>query len=534
MIRSRTQNSIAAHPLGTPELPDFAVTISGVQFDPRSDRWCYQDGLDRVNIEFNSIRRRLSGDLVTTFKAVLVHAAQEIAPVTLISYHSAMEQFTHSLSQIPSIEIIDEASVRHFWGDPNVRGKTKYIFKWIINRWAAHRYARVEQSAFNFLMRQKDNHPVIGESVLTWNPVTGPLTDIEFKSYYENLSDLYAEEKISRELFLMAWVVTSLGVRPRQVALLKVCDVFRKSEGDVSSYWLSMPRIKQSGQIPRDEMYEWPIISEIGKSLHDHADAQKAKFVGLLDDVNQAPLFSFGAQRIAAANSEHGADAFSADQGHTENQGRTSPDNLEFHLPTHFFITRLKGIFEALDVSSERVGKNIVITARRLRKTYGTRLAAENVPAPVLASMLGHRDIKSSRPYIAATSRLQDRLDKSMTFELAPLAQAFRGEFLSARDSRTDGEIIRDLRIVPSGEQLGKCDKTGYCGFAAPVACYTCKKFRPWKDAPHELIFNFLWERRESRATESDKNAHMTMLHDRTILAVAQVILQCKEASTDE
>ena len=141
--------------------------------------------------------------------------------------------------------------------------------------------------------------------------------------------------------------------------------------------------------------------------------------------------------------------------------------------------------------------------------------------------MLGHRDIKSSKPYIAATSRLQDRLDKSLAFELAPVAQAFRGEFLNPEDSHSDQPIIRDLRLIPSGEQLGKCDKTGYCGHAAPVACYTCKKFRPWKDGPHELIFDFLWERRKSRSTEFEKDVHMTMLHDRTILAVAQVILQC-------
>lgn len=526
MRNGRIQNSVAVLPLGVPELPDFSTTISGVHFDPRADVWDFQDGLDRVNVDFFQFKNQFSDLLIIALKAILMHASQELSPRSLVEFYKSTEKFLKSQPLTLRIEIIDDVSLHRFWRDSSVYEGRKFIFKSMIFRWVEHRYAGVDKSALEFLSRQKPRPCVVGESVLTWDPISGPLTDNEFKSFYESLVELYAQKRIQEQPFLMMWLVTSLGIRPRQVALLKVGDILKKNIGGTVSYSLSIPRIKQRGQIPRDEMYDWPVISEIGELLYKHGKNQKTKFAGLVKELDQAPLFSVDRHsHPSVLESTLVRDGkIGGDGNHESSNGRSG---LYFHMAVSSAIDVLRSVFDKLEISSERVGHEIVLNARRLRKTYGTRLAADNVPAPVLAAMLGHRDIKSSKPYIAATSRLQDRLDKSLAFELAPLAQAFRGEFLSAQDSASTGAIIRDLRVVPSGEQLGKCDKTGYCGYAAPVACYTCKKFRPWKDAPHELIFEFLWERRQSRSAEFEKDAHMTMLHDRTILAVAQVILEC-------
>ncbi len=528
MRNSRTQNPVAVRALGVPELPNFAVTISGVQFNPQLDIWDYQDGLDQVRIDFGGLRSSLSSKLLVTFKAILIHAAQEISPVSLVRYHTVMTKFLASLELTEKLEKLGVAEIRRFWASPTVLEKYKFELRWIIDRWVNHRYAGVEKSVLDFLRKQKAPSHILGESVLTWDPVSGPLTDNEFKSFYESFIEAFAEGRLQIQAFLMTWLVTSLGIRPRQVALLKVCDILRKDEIGTQSFLISIPRIKQRGQIPRDEMYEWPVINEIGSLLYEHGYNQKKRFEGMLSDLDQSPLFS---EEICCDFNFHQSTYLQniKTDAKASTESGIGINNLIYHMNVSSVIDGLRSVFNTIDVSSERVGSKIVLNARRLRKTYGTRLAADNVPAPVLAAMLGHRDIKSSAPYIAATSRLQARLDKSLAFELAPLAQAFRGEFLSANDNRSDGSIIRDMRIIPSGEHLGKCDKTGYCGYSAPVACYTCKKFRAWRDAPHELIFDFLWERRRNRSTEFEKDAHMTMLHDRTILAVAQVILQCNE-----
>ena len=38
-----------------PELPEIARTRSGVEFDPRSDRWAYRDTSDNVSLNFSKL-----------------------------------------------------------------------------------------------------------------------------------------------------------------------------------------------------------------------------------------------------------------------------------------------------------------------------------------------------------------------------------------------------------------------------------------------------------------------------------------------
>lgn len=528
MRKSEAKKATSTLALGVPELPQSATTSTGVDFDPRFDVWDYYDGLDHVMLDFHTLETFLSENLIRTFKAVLMHAAQEISPSRIFRYFSCFTLYVNCLVGKSVIDSVTEEHVREFWSKDDIPLEVKTNFRSIIYRWVEHRYAGVGDGVMNFLVKQEAISNVLGESVRTWDPVSGPLTDNEFKSFYENLTDAYAQKNISTELFLIAWLVTSLGVRPRQIALLKVIDVKRSLDTGVVRYSLSMPRIKQRGQSPRDEMYEWPVIDEIGDLLYNQGLLQKDKYKAYMSNVEFAPLFSSNkiSARRAYALEQIGTFKQALDGDNLDN---SSGDHLLFHMSVCSILDRLSSVFSELNVVSERV-REIVLGARRLRKTYGTRLAAENVPAPVIAQMMGHRDIKSSEPYIAATSQLQRRLDKTLTFELAPLAQAFRGELRSrVDDSSRAGAIVRDPRLVPSGDELGECKKSGHCGLSAPVACYTCKKFRPWKDAPHELIFNFLWEKREKRALGPENDAHMTMLHDRTLLAVAEVILQCQE-----
>jgi hypothetical protein len=78
---------------------------------------------------------------------------------------------------------------------------------------------------------------------------------------------------------------------------------------------------------------------------------------------------------------------------------------------------------------------------------------------------------------------------------------------------------------------MGECGKHGFCGFAAPVACYTCKSFEAWLDGPHEAVLNYLIARREQLLQTSDKR--MASVNDRTILAVAAVVQRCSELQSN-
>ena len=88
---------------------------------------------------------------------------------------------------------------------------------------------------------------------------------------------------------------------------------------------------------------------------------------------------------------------------------------------------------------------------------------------------------------------------------------------------------IVDLRIDRSGAPMGSCGTHSFCGFSAPIACYTCKSFQPWLDGPHEAVLSHLLDRRQVLLDTTDKR--VASINDRTILAVAEVIRQCNAAN---
>ena len=73
---------------------------------------------------------------------------------------------------------------------------------------------------------------------------------------------------------------------------------------------------------------------------------------------------------------------------------------------------------------------------------------------------------------------------------------------------------------------MGSCGKHGFCGFLAPIACYTCVNFQPWLDGPHEAVLAFLIRERDRLAQQTD--LRIASINDRTILAVAEVVRQCE------
>ncbi|MDN4053126.1 hypothetical protein QPK32_08550 [Massilia sp. YIM B02763] len=516
--------------LEIPELPESFTTSSGATFNPRLNRWTYRDGIDSIDIDFSKYEALLSPELVTILKAVLMHSTLELAPQTIVSTEYAFHKFCLSIREDRKIFFFTKGHVVDFWKKEKVnryKAAVRQLFVW----WYRHQYPGVNPNAVSYVTSQK-GETGSGMAVLTWCPVKGPLTNLEFGAMYKALLEAYGSDEMSRQLFLMVWLTASLGLRPRQIALLKVGDFTETSNDGFVTYTLDVTRIKQKSQALRDELYTWKIIPEIGEIFSAQAKFSRAFFKDVLTDPADAPLFFRDGDDFDFSDSENRGTIDIEEE--LDEDGEPEADEFgggyDYHLSAGMTSAWIRIGFEKLDVQSERVGGDIRLNAARMRKTYGTRLAAEGRPPSVIALLMTHRSVRSSRHYIAATSGLQHRLDKALAFELAPLAQAFKGELLTSWDDEADSPVVRDLRLVKSADPLGKCGKHGYCGFAAPIACYTCKKFRPWLDGPHAAVFEYLWEKREQRADKKIKNdANMIMLHDQSIIAVAQVIMKCEQ-----
>jgi len=169
------------------------------------------------------------------------------------------------------------------------------------------------------------------------------------------------------------------------------------------------------------------------------------------------------------------------------------------------------------------------VTTKRFRSTFGTRLAEEGAGRAEIAERLGHVDLQNVDVYFEASPAIVDSIDKSMGRQLAPLARAFKGRLVEDEEHSTNkGEPssrIIDFRV--SSKPLASCAGKGHgCAFNKPVACYTCFRFEPWLDGPHELVLNRLEADREKWAHDE----RLAAINDVAIEAIREVIAECAQA----
>jgi hypothetical protein len=204
----------------------------------------------------------------------------------------------------------------------------------------------------------------------------------------------------------------------------------------------------------------------------------------------------------------------------------------EYHSVALDLTQGLKTALGKLAVYSERTGEALHTPAIRFRRTFATRAAAAGWNPAAIAEALGHSNTKNVMVYVEAIPDIAARIDRAMATEMAPLAQAFAGTLI-----KNEGEALRgadpasrivDARVDRSGGPLGSCGQYSFCGFSAPLACYTCQHFQPWLDGPHESVRDYLLKRRAHLLQTA--STQIAEINDRRILAVEQVIQLCAQA----
>ena len=175
---------------------------------------------------------------------------------------------------------------------------------------------------------------------------------------------------------------------------------------------------------------------------------------------------------------------------------------------------------------SERTGDIICISTRRFRHTRGTNLGRKGYGAAIIAEALDHSDTQNVKVYTENTANTVQYIDEIIGKQLAPFASAFMGRIIETLD---DGERGADPTArIPNdkNEVVGACGTNDFCvnGYES---CYLCHKFRPLLDGPHELVLESLYKQKKQRLQES-KSIEYASAKDRVILAVEQVVAECK------
>jgi len=383
-------------------------------------------------------------------------------------------------------------------------------------KWDQLGYPGVEPDAVAFLneLRLPGNRK--GEAVLTMDPEKGPFTSIELQAIRGAINNAFACEEISLRQYVLVSLFAALGARPVQFSDLKVRDLMITTISDGSrSYILSVPRGKMRGRPARWEFTKRPLDPELG-----------ALVAALIEQVKSDAL-SLPANQVADPLDLPLFPRWDSD----------APPGFAHHHGSHGLAAELTKTLGELPITSERTGKQIMVTTRRFRTTLGTRAAQEGHSELVIAGLLDHSDTQQVHVYTQTTPEIIERIDKAVAMQLAPLAQAFMGLIVTDETAAERGDDPTSRIADPRFRRgSGTCGKHGFCSIQAPIGCYTCRNFQAWLDGPHEEMLDFLIAERERlmKQTGDERIAHA---NDRTILAVSLVVQKCreiKESNQDE
>jgi integrase len=493
-----------------PQLPPLVRTKGGATFDPRLPIWSYRDGANKISLNF-AFEAALVPEVGRALRATLTWYAENHSPSHLNNTHAAIKKFVGLVVKTRPGELINQIDGTEILSHRNSMPHALKRLAALVKKWHALGYPGVADSAvavFNDITIKGNK---TGEAVLTRDPITGPFTDIERAGIEDALNAAYADGTLPEEHFLLAWLFMAIGARPVQFAAMKVCDVLSESGDDGHvQFFVRVPRAKQRANL-RSEFRDRPLTPQIGRPLLEYALRVRQRFSGLLHDIDQAPLFPEARLGVKAQRAANEAAAWS-----------------DYHRTAEHLGVTLSEALGKLQIRSERTGELMRLNPRRFRYTFGTNAAREGHGLLVIAELLDHAGTESAGVYVAAAPEIAARIERATALQLAPLAQAFKGILVSGESEASragdPSSRIIDLRIDRNAKPMGSCGQHGFCGFLAPIACYTCQNFEPWLDGPHESVLDFMLAERDRHVGDS----RVAGVNDRTILAVAEVVQLCR------
>jgi hypothetical protein len=352
------------------------------------------------------------------------------------------------------------------------------------------------------------------------NPEEGPLTDGERQDLFNKTLDASDNRLplVERVAILLAM---GLGANSGPLSLLQIQDYAVQSSGGTTYHLLNVPRHKKG------------------------FSKERADFRLRQIDSTWAPYL----ERLIEQNRKAAENLYRRSTGRPRPKSvaipifmrRTLRRDLKptmaeyyFHLTPLEFTRLLKTASDRLGAQS-RDGGELHLNARRLRSTFATNLIADGKSRRVVADALDHLSTRPTAHYEFGDYRLVASLDASVGDTIQVVAEAFLGTLTeksseAARDRNPSSRIPFFDRERDQPEDLGNCGCNNSCDLAAPLACYSCRDFEPWFDAPHQRLLAQLKGERDRRKT-SAMHPRIVAVQDRTIQAVTEVVETIKAAN---
>ena len=496
----------------------LAISHNGFEFDYQQNKWVLNRN---VTIDLN---------FLTQFNVALAEDVRE----TLV-YFAENSSAHHTSNLSKRLKLYLELSRGNDFSELNflaVKGalpkKDEYKLSVVRGFIRQMRYLGLNGNIDDAVYKLTDQWRLSGNekgvAVLSLDPETGPFSSNEFEAIGLNAVHKYAEGALSTERCATLSLFKSTGRRTEQIASLKVKDFSLTSKfTGKPTYVVNIPRVKQIGGRFRTKFKPFGLVKSVGQVIEQHikeslADVE-AQLERKLTPVEQSELPLFVTSNVIDTM-----------------KTLSDEDFLDFlkselaHISSSALSRRLVTATNQLKVVSERTGELIHVNPYRFRYTLGTRAAIQGAGTLTIATLLDHSDTQNVGVYVANVPEYAIEISKIMNQPLARYAAAFAGKLVKDEDEANE-ENAGATRI-PLREKdcdVGSCGTSAFCQDYAPIACYLCPKFRPWINAPHHLVLQWLIEERERLKADTDGDMTVVTINDRAIVAVCQVIKLCQE-----
>jgi integrase len=495
-----------------------AISRNGFEFDYLQDHWVLSRNVT-INMQLLS---DFEEKLMEKIRYMLVYFAENQSATTTKSFAAGLRLFLRLSGK-------NEFSVEAFVNFYNALEKRELYKLSVVRNFIRHmRYLGVNENVPTEVYQLTDKWTLggidKGVAVLSLDPETGPFSDYEFEAIGFNAAHKFAENKITTEQYALTLLFKSTGRRPEQIATLKVKDFSLTNEITGSlTYVVNIPRIKQTGGAFRTSLKPFGLIKTVGQIVESQIQETISRVQLALGkslsttEVGELPLFMSDAEieELVPFTDTKRLAFLKSELSHQKSA------NISAQLVT---------AVELLGVVSERTGEPIKVISYRFRYTLGTRAAKEGAGVLTIATLLDHSNANNVGFYVANVPEHAIEISKIMNQPLAKYASGFAGKLVAGEaEANIENPGATRIPLHEKDCDIGSCGTSAFCQDNAPIACYVCPKFRPWKDAPHHLVLEWLMEERERLKRPQDMT--IAAINDRVIVAVCQVMKLCNEAN---
>jgi|GEM_PF-5195601 len=317
---------------------------------------------------------------------------------------------------------------------------------------------------------------VRGEAVMRRDVDCGPLNDLQFAALIQAVR---RDQPITAARAAVMLCV-DLGSNPRNLVLLEERDlrVHTDNKTQLTVYLLAVPRIKKRLDQRATKLRK--ISPETGRVLQAVIDQNRARF-GQEPDPRR-PIFCRPKPTKIAYDDP-------------------AMKRFEYHWNTHTFSNAVTSFCEKAELRIPGPGdQRFRVFPRRLRYTFGTRLAIEGAPQKVIAEALDHSDLQHTMVYIEAAGKFAEKLSSALGPLLKPIYDRFLGRLVDGpADAVPANDPSKAIPAVLRGKlmgNIGTCGSGTMCALVPPLSCYLCDHFQPWRISDHEGLLKSVKELR--------------------------------------